>query len=96
MLDSTEQAWPDDVDTGKVAGISAGQVKSIIERVERLHEEKNGIESDISDVFKEAKANGYNVKALKVILKIRADDPDKRRELDADVELYAKSLGMVL
>lgn len=54
--DLTEQAWPDDVDTGKVAGISAGQVKSIIDRVERLHSEKKGIESDISDVFKEAKS----------------------------------------
>lgn len=78
------------------AGFAKEQLKSFIERVERLEEEKKAISDDIKDVFAEAKANGFDVKALRAILKIRKEDADERKEHDAIVELYAQALGIFL
>ncbi|OYW52305.1 MAG: hypothetical protein B7X99_07485 [Rhizobiales bacterium 17-65-6] len=78
------------------AGFAKEQLKSFIERVERLEEEKKAISDDIKDVFAEAKANGFDVKALRTILKIRKEDADKRREHDAIVELYLQALGILV
>ncbi|WP_454917333.1 DUF2312 domain-containing protein [Xanthobacter sediminis] len=78
------------------AGFAKEQLKSFIERVERLEEEKTAISDDIKDVFAEAKANGFDVKALRAILKIRKEDADERQEHDAIVELYAQALGIFL
>lgn len=81
------------------AGFAAEQLRSLIERVERLEEEIKALNSDKSDVFAEAKSNGFNVAAMKELLKIRREDaanPGKRKEKDADVELYARALGMSL
>lgn len=75
------------------AGVAREQLRSFIERIERLREEKKTIESDIKDVFAEAKGNGYDTDALKVILRERAADPDKKAELDAIVELYRRALA---
>ena len=78
------------------AGFAKEQLKSFIERVERLEEEKKAIADDIKDVFAEAKANGFDVKALRTILKMRKEDVDKRREHDAIVELYLQALGILV
>ncbi|MFG1462297.1 DUF2312 domain-containing protein [Xanthobacter sp. DSM 24535] len=78
------------------AGFAKEQLKSFIERVERLEEEKKAIADDISDIFAEAKANGFDVKALKAILKIRKEDVDDRKEHEAIVDLYAHALGIIL
>ena len=72
------------------------QLKTIIERIERLEEEKAAIADDIKDVFAESKANGFDVKALKAILKLRKQDRDERQEHEAIVELYEEALGMKL
>ena len=72
---------------------SASQVCSIIERIEHLNAAKADLNSDLSEVFKEAKANGFDVPALKAVVKYRAQDADKRAELDAQVELYLKQMG---
>lgn len=77
------------------AGFAKEQLKSFIERVERLEEEKKAIADDIKDVFAEAKANGFDVKALRTILKIRKEDADQRREQEAIVELYMQALGII-
>lgn len=69
-------------------------LKAFIERVERLEEEKKAISDDIRDVFAEAKANGFDVKALKRVIAIRKMDPDERAELNALVDMYCKALGM--
>lgn len=74
---------------------SKDQLRSIVERVERLEEEKAGIASDIKDVFAEAKGNGFDVKALKAILKRRKQDRDKLAEHEAIVESYMAALGML-
>jgi uncharacterized protein (UPF0335 family) len=71
------------------------QLKAIIERIERLEEEKKAIGDDIKDVFAEAKASGFDVKALKEILALRKQDRDERQEHEAIVELYMVALGMI-
>jgi len=78
------------------AGFAKDQLKSVIERIERLDEEIKAINSDKRDVFAEAKANGFDVKAIKTILAIRRQDADERREHDTIVELYASALGIFL
>ncbi len=78
------------------AGFAKEQLKSFVERVERLEEEKKALTDDIKDVFAEAKANGFDVKALREILKIRKEDADERQERDAIVTLYCGALGIIL
>lgn len=73
---------------------SAGQLKSIIERIERLEEEKKALSEDIRDVFAEAKANGFDPKILRKIVSIRKQDLSERQEQDALLETYMAALGM--
>lgn len=75
--------------------VAREQLKSIIERIERLEEEKKAIADDIRDVFSEAKANGFNVKVLREVLKYRKMDLAERQELDATRDLYLQALGML-
>jgi uncharacterized protein (UPF0335 family) len=77
-----------------IGGNSAGQLKAIIERVERLEEEKKGLAGDIRDVYAEAKAGGFDPKILRRIVRIRAEDPGKRAEEAALLEAYLAALGM--
>ncbi|GAB4071725.1 DUF2312 domain-containing protein [Ancylobacter sonchi] len=77
------------------AGFAKEQLKSFIERIERLEEEKATISEDIKDVFAEAKGTGFDVKALREILRIRKQDADQLAEHDAIVDLYRQALGMV-
>ncbi|ODM77771.1 DUF2312 domain-containing protein [Bradyrhizobium elkanii] len=75
--------------------IAKDQLKSIIERVERLAGEKKSISDDIRDVFAEAKGNGFDVKALRAILKIRQQDPIDREAHEAILDTYMQALGML-
>lgn len=72
-----------------------GQLKSIIERIERLEEEKAGIAADIRDIYAEAKANGFDTKALRQIVKERKMDAAERQEREALLDVYRASLGML-
>lgn len=76
-------------------GVAADQLKSIIARVEKLEEEKAGIAADIRDVFTEAKGNGYDVKAIRTILKIRKQDESEREEAENILDTYKHALGMI-
>ena len=71
------------------------QLKAIIERIERLEEEKKATSDDIRDVYAEAKGNGFDVKALRTIVRLRKMDTDERREQEAVLETYMHALGMV-
>ena len=71
------------------------QLKAIIERIERLEEEKKTISDDIRDVYAEAKGNGYDVKALRTIIRLRKQDKDERMEQEAILETYMHALGMI-
>jgi uncharacterized protein (UPF0335 family) len=71
------------------------QLKSVIERIERLEEEKKNTQDDIREVYAEAKGNGLDVKALRAIVKLRKQDVDERREHEAILETYMHALGML-
>ena len=71
-----------------------GQLKSIVERIERLEEEKKTIAGDIKEVYAEAKANGFDTKVLKSIITLRRMDPAQREELESLIDVYMAALGM--
>jgi uncharacterized protein (UPF0335 family) len=70
------------------------QLRSFVERIERLEEEKKALSDDIRDVYAEAKANGYDVTALRAVVKLRKQDSDERAEQEAILETYLVALGM--
>ena len=74
-------------------GIPASELRSFIERIERLEDEKTAISDDIKDVFTELKGRGYDAKAIREILKMRKQDPNKRAETEALVDLYISAIG---
>lgn len=71
------------------------QLKSIIQRIEKLEEEKATSASDIRDVYTEAKGNGFDVKALRTIVRMRKQDPNDRAEQETVLELYMQAMGMI-
>ena len=71
------------------------QLKSIIDRIERLEEEKKAISDDIRDVYAESKGNGYDVKALRTIVRLRKQDVNERAEHEAILDRYMQALGMI-
>lgn len=71
------------------------KLKSIIERVERLEEEKKATASDIRDVYAEAKSDGYDVKALRRLIRLRAKTKTEREQEEAVLETYMAAVGMV-
>jgi uncharacterized protein (UPF0335 family) len=76
-------------------GFAAGQLKSFVERIERLEEEKKTISDDIKDVYAEAKANGFDVKILRQVIRLRKQDADERSEQETLLDLYMAALGML-
>lgn len=73
---------------------SDDRLRLLIERIERLEEEKKGISDDIKDVYAQAKSTGYDPKTMRRIVKLRKMKPDDRREAAAILETYCASLGM--
>ena len=71
------------------------QLKAIIERIERLEEEKKTISDDIRDVYAEAKGNGFDIKTLRVVVRLRKQDINERKEQEALLETYLHALGML-
>jgi uncharacterized protein (UPF0335 family) len=78
----------------KSGNVSADQLRSIIERVERLEEEKATLASDIREVFAEAKGSGYCTRAIKQILKLRKLEAHERDEQEMVLDTYLRALGM--
>ncbi len=77
-----------------VGGITAGQLRSYIERVERLEEEKAEIAANVREVFAEAKANGFDTKVMRQVIKLRKMEPQDRAEQESLLDLYLRALGM--
>ena len=78
------------------AGTSThAQLKSVVERIERLEEEKKALAGDIKDVYAEAKANGFDTKALRKVVQLRRQDMAERREEEAILATYMAALGML-
>lgn len=78
----------------EIGGIAADRLQSLIERIERLEEEKAGILIDIRDVFAEAKSAGFDVKIMRVILKLRKMNAADRDEQELLVDTYRKALNI--
>jgi uncharacterized protein (UPF0335 family) len=70
-------------------------LKAFVERVERLEEEKKALADDVRDVYAEAKASGFDVKALRTVVKLRKQDVNERKEQEAILETYLHALGML-
>jgi len=70
-------------------------LKAFVERIERLEEEKKTIADDVRDVYAEAKANGFDAKALRTVVRLRKLDADERKEQEAILETYLHALGML-
>jgi uncharacterized protein (UPF0335 family) len=70
------------------------RLRLLIERIERLEEEKKGISDDIKDVYNEGKATGYDPKAMKTVVRIRKMKPDDRKEMEAILDVYKAALGI--
>ena len=79
----------------KVGGVAAEQLRSIIQRVEKLEEEKAAIAADIRDVFSEAKGNGFDVPAIRQIIKLRKLDAQELEEQETILDTYRRALGML-
>lgn len=78
----------------EVGGIATDRLRSLIERIERLEEEKKGIQSDIRDIFAEAKAAGFDVKIMRIVLKLRKMNAADRDEQEFLTETYRKALDI--
>ena len=78
----------------KAGGIAGDVLRSYIERIERLEEEKAGIAANIREIFAEAKGNGFDTKVMRQVLKLRKMEPHDVAEQDELVELYKRALGM--
>lgn len=77
------------------ATFAKDQLRAIIERIERLEEEKKTLSDDIRDVYTEARGNGFDMKALRTIVRMRKQDADDRREQETILETYMQALGMI-
>ena len=74
--------------------VATGQLRSFIERIERLEEEKKTISDDIKEVYAELKGNGFDSKAVREIIRLRKKEDHERQEEEAMIELYKNALGM--
>ena len=81
-------------DVGHNSGFAAGQLKSLVERVERLEEEKAALAADIREVYAEAKGGGFDAKIMRQVIRLRKVDKADRMEHEAVLDLYLSALGM--
>ncbi|MBP0443725.1 DUF2312 domain-containing protein [Roseomonas sp. SSH11] len=77
-----------------VGGIAVDRLRSIIERVERLEEERKALADDIKDIFAEAKSAGFDVKVVRQIIRLRKQEPAEVEEMETLLDLYRRALGM--
>lgn len=75
--------------------LSKDQLRSVIEHIERLEEEKKTLSDDIKDIYAEAKGSGYDVKALRTIVRLRKQDANERSEQETILETYMHAMGMI-
>jgi uncharacterized protein (UPF0335 family) len=78
-----------------VGGIAGDRLKSFVERIERLEEEKKALASDIKEVYAEAKGSGFDTKIMRQVIRLRRMDKDDLDEQDALIDVYKRALGML-
>ena len=91
-----DAAQPENMEEGQMAEgtIAADELRLLIERIERLEEEKKAIADDVKDVYGEAKARGYDTKTMRAIVRLRKMETHDRQEADALLETYKAALGL--
>ena len=98
MLDAQNTPAPADAAPPPAAdsktSFAQGQLRSLVERIERLEEEKKAIAGDIKEVFAEAKGHGFDTKILRKVVALRKKDANERQEEEAILDLYLAALGM--
>lgn len=77
-----------------IQGVAQDQLRSTVERVERLEEERRILSEEIKDVYAEAKGNGFDTKVLRRVIQLRKQDQNERAEMDTILDLYLQALGM--
>lgn len=77
-----------------VGGVSSERLRSFVERIERLEEEKKALGDDIREVYSEAKGTGFDVKVLRQIIRLRKMDSSDRSEMEEILDVYKRALGM--
>lgn len=77
-----------------IGGVASERLKSFVERIERLEEEKKSLADDIRDVYAEAKGAGFDVKILRQVIKLRKMDKNDRDEMEEVLSVYLRALGM--
>ncbi len=81
-------------DDPQVGGIAADRLRSIIERIERLEEERKALGSDIKDIYSEAKSAGFDVKIIRQLISLRKKEPAEVEEQESLLDVYRRALGM--
>jgi uncharacterized protein (UPF0335 family) len=91
---SRDQDEPQESDVVEIDGAAGKRLKSLIERIERLEDEKSGLADDIKDVYGEAKAIGFDPKIMRKIIRLRKMEDQKRAEEEMLLETYKAAIGM--
>ncbi len=89
--DSAKTASADHASTGNIAG---DRLKSLVERIERLEEERKALGSDIKDIYAEAKSAGFDVKILRQLIRLRKQEPAEIEEQETLLDVYRRAIGM--
>lgn len=92
MAEATPPAAEDD--EAQWGNVSAERLRSLVERIERLEEEKKALSEDIKDIFAEAKSAGFDVKVLRDLLKLRKQEPAEVEDHETLLDVYRRALGM--
>jgi uncharacterized protein (UPF0335 family) len=92
---NSEPAMADDASPDVLTTAAQGRLRTIVERLERLQEDMDAVRADSKEVFAEAKGEGYDVKTLRAVLRIRKMDRAKRQEQEAILDLYLSALGEI-
>lgn len=94
MSKSSVARVSDDDQAQDAENVSGKRLKSFLERIERLEEEKKGLSDDIKDIFAEAKATGFDTKTMRKLIRLRKMEVEKRREEEELLELYKSAIGL--
>jgi len=78
----------------RTGGIAADRLRSIVERIERLEEERKALASDIKDIYSEAKSAGFDVKVLRQLIRVRKQEPAEVEEQETLLDVYRRAIGM--
>ncbi len=93
-LDTLQNPPAADGPETRVGGIAADRLRSLIERIEKLTEERKALSSDIKDIYAEGKSAGFDVKVLRQLIRIRQQEPADVEEQEALLDIYRRALGM--